>query len=165
MKKYKVVLTKDEREHLTALTSAGRLMVREMKRAMILLKADESQDSPAWTDEAIATAVDVHVMTVVNVRKRYVERGLEGALKRAPTGHRAAALDGAGEAHLIALTCSAPPAGHDHWTLRLLAEQMVKLEHAEAISYETVRTVLKKTNLSLGRNRNGVSRPRPVPLS
>jgi transposase len=150
MKKYKVVLTQDEREHLMSLTTSGRLLVREMKRAMILLKADESKDGPAWNDETIATAVDVHPMTVQGIRKRYVGRGLEGALKRAPAGHRAAALDGVGEAHLIALTCSAPPAGHDHWTLRLLADQMVKLEHAEAISYETVRTVLKKTNLSLG---------------
>ena len=150
MKKYKVVLTQDEREHLMSLTTSGRLLVREMKRAMILLKADESKDGPAWNDKAIASAVDVHVMTVLGVRKRHVERGLEGALRRAPAGHRAAALDGVGEAHLIALTCSAPPAGHDHWTLRLLADQMVKLEHAEAISYETVRTVLKKTNLSLG---------------
>ena len=165
MRKYKVELTKEERERLTVLTSSGKLMVREMKRAMILLKADESQEGRVWTDEAIAAAVDVHAMTVVNVRKRYVERGLEGALKRAPTGHRAAALDGVGEAHLIALTCSVPPSGHDHWTLQLLANEMVKLKYTEAISYETVRQVLKKTNLSLGRNRNGVSRRRPVPLS
>lgn len=162
MRKYKVELTKKERERLTILTSSGRLMVREMKRAMILLKADESQASPAWTDEAIAAAVDVHVMTVVNVRHRYVERGMEGALKRAPAGHRAAALDGVGEAHLIALTCSAPPSGYDHWTLQLLADEMVRLEYTETISYETVRQVLKKTNLSLGRNKSGVFPPRPV---
>lgn len=162
MKKYKVALTPEERERLSGLTTSGRLMVRELKRAMILLKADENQASSAWADEAIAEAVDVHVMTVVNVRKRYVERGLDGALQRAPTGHRAAALDGVGEAHLIALACSAPPSGHDHWTLHLLADEMVRLAYTEAISHETVRQVLKKTNLSLGRNRSGAFRRRPV---
>jgi len=165
MKKYTVELTKDEREHLAVLTSSGKLMAREMKRAMILLKADESQEGRVWTDAAIAAAVDVHAMTVLNVRRRYVEHGLNAALKRAPTGHRAAALDGAGEAHLIALTCSTPPHGRNQWTLQLLADEMVKLKYTEAISYETVRQVLKKTNLSLGRKKNGVSRRRPVLLS
>ena len=147
MKKYKVELTKDEREQLTVLTSSGKLMAREMKRAMILLKADESQEGRVWSDAAIATAVDVHAMTVLNVRRRYVERGLKAALKRAPTGHRAATLDGAGEAHLIALTCSTPPHGRNQWTLQLLADEMVKLQYTEAISYETVRQVLKKNEL------------------
>ena len=150
MKKYRVKLNKDEREYLVSLTSAGALRAREMKRAMILLKADENQSDGAWTDEAISEAVDVHFMTVVGVRKRYVERGMAGVLKRAPAGHRPSALDGTGEAHLIALTCSEPPTGHDHWTLRLLAGQMVKLEYVDAISPETVRQVLKKTTSSLG---------------
>lgn len=150
MKKYQVKLTEDEREYLDNLTSAGAVRAREMKRAMILLKADENQDGGAWTDEAISEAVDVHVMTVVDLRKRFVERGMAGVLKRAPAGHRPAKLDGTGEAHLIALTCSEPPAGHDHWTLQLLANRMVKLAYVDAISYETVRQVLKKTNSSLG---------------
>jgi transposase len=150
MKKYQVKLTEEEREHLNNLTSAGAMRAREMKRAMILLKADENQEGGAWTDEAISEAVDVHFMTVVGVRKRYVERGMDGVLKRAPAGHHPSALDGTGEAHLIALTCSEPPTGHDHWTLRLLAVQMVKLEYVNAISPETVRQVLKKTNSSLG---------------
>lgn len=150
MKKYRVRLSPEERDRLTALTSAGTLPTREVKRAMILLKADESAGGPAWSDAAISQALDVHVMTVVGVRQRYVERGLEGALKRAPTGHRAAVLDGTGEAHLIALTCSEPPAGQTHWTLRLLAERLVELAYVDAISHETVRQVLKKTHSSRG---------------
>jgi len=150
MKKYIVLLNEAERTRLTALTASGILRAREMKRAMILLKADESEGGPAWSDEAIGVALDVHVMTVHDVRRRYSERGLEGALKRAPAGHRAAVLDGQSEAHLIALVCSEPPAGHEHWTLRLLADRMVKLEHVSTISHETVRQALKKTNLSPG---------------
>jgi transposase len=150
MKKYRVRLSPEERDRLTALTSAGTLPTREVKRAMILLKADESAGGPAWSDAALSQALDVHVMTVVGVRQRYTERGLTGALKRAPTGHRAAVLDGAGEAHLIALTCSEPPAGQTHWTLRLLAERLVELAYVDAISHETVRQVLKKTHSSRG---------------
>ena len=150
MKKYQVKLTEDEREYLDNLTSAGAVRAREMKRAMILLKADENQEGGAWTDEAISEAVDVHVMTVFGLRKRFVERGVTGVVKRVSAGHRPAKLDGIGEAHLIALTCSEPPAGHDHWTLQLLANRMVKLAYVDAISYETVRQVLKKTNSSLG---------------
>ena len=144
------MLSPEERDRLTGLTSAGTLPARELKRAMILLKADESAAGPAWSDAAISQALDVHVMTVVGVRRRYTQRGLAGALTRAPTGHRAAVLDGAGEAHLIALTCSAPPAGQARWTLRLLAERMVELEYVPALSHETVRQALKKTNLSRG---------------
>jgi len=150
MKKYRVILSEEEREQLTSLTSTGKLKARELKRAMVLLKADESQDHRGWTDEAIAIALDVHVMTVFFIRKRYVEHGLARVLKRAPTGHRAAALDGVGEAHLIALTCSEPPTGHERWTLRLLANRMAELKYVDAISYEAVRKTLKKTNLSLG---------------
>jgi transposase len=150
MKKYRVTLSKDEREYLVNLTSNGLLRAREMIRAMILLRADENQDGGAWTDDAISKALRVHSMTVTGLRKRYVERGMVGTLERAPTGHNPAKLDGTGEAHLIALTCSEPPAGHEHWTLQLLANQMVKLKYVDAISSETVRQVLKKTNSSHG---------------
>lgn len=150
MRKYRVLLNEAERTRLTVMTTSGSSNVREMKRAMVLLKADEGEGGPAWSDEAIGAALDVHVMTVFGIRKRYSERGVGGALKRAPAGHRAAVLDGRGEAHLIALVCSEPPEGREHWTLRLLADRMVKLEYVDTISHETVRQVLKKTNLSLG---------------
>ena len=79
------------------------------------------------------------------------EEGLEAALNPKPSQRvYERKLDGKAEAHLIALACSAPPEGRARWTLRLLGDQMVALEHVESVSFETVRRVLKKTNLSLG---------------
>ena len=99
------------------------------------------------------------------MRKRFVEEGLEAAINDKPRPGRERKLDGKQEAHpvsstgqaLIAIACSAAPAGHTHWTLRLLADQVVELEFAESISLETVRQMLKKTNPSRGRSRSGVS--------
>jgi transposase len=116
-----------------------------------LLKADESGDSPAWSDEAIRQALDVGLSTVMRVRQRFVEEGLEPALeRRKPRRDYSHLVDGECEAHLVALTCSVPPVGHKRWTLRLLADKLVELERIDSISHETVRQVLKKTNLSLG---------------
>jgi transposase len=108
------------------------------------LKGDA--EGPAWTDEHIAASFSVSVPTVQGVRQRLVEQGLEAALTRKKQARpsRAPLLDGAGEARLIALRCSAPPAGHARWTLRLLADQAVALDIVEAISHETVRQTLKK---------------------
>ena len=84
------------------------------------------------------------------MRKRFVLAGLDAALKRKPSGHRPRSLDGEAEAHLIALACSTPPDGQARWTLRLLADRMVRLEHVDSVSHETVRRVLKKTSSSRG---------------
>jgi transposase len=116
-----------------------------------LLKADEGEDGPAWTDEAIADAFETSVPTVARARVRCVKEGLEAALRRRPARrHRSRKLDGEKEAHLIALVCGAPPEGQQRWSLRLIAERLVELQHVEAISHETVRRALKKTNSSLG---------------
>jgi len=99
----------------------------------------------AWTDEAITQAVEVSQPTVFRVRRHYVEHGLQAALDRQPpTREYHRKLDGAQEAHLIALACSTPPTGQGRWSLRLLADKVVELEIAEEISYQTVRRVLKK---------------------
>ena len=122
-----------------------------MTRARILLKADRSDSGPGWTDAAIAGALDVGLSTVARVRQRYGEAGLTAALARkGPDRVYERKLDGAGEAHLIALTCGAPPAGRTRWTLKLLADRLVALEVVEAISYETVRRTLKQTTSSPG---------------
>lgn len=144
-KKYIVRLSDAERQHLTALISKGKTAAYKIRHAQILLKADA--EGPAWTDARIAESFSVSVNTVLNVRQRLVEQGLEAALNRKPQAHpsRRPVLDGAGEARLIALRCSAPPTGHARWTLRLLADQAVALEMVEAISHETVRQALKKT--------------------
>lgn len=144
-KKYIVRLTDEERAQLAELTRKGTAAAYKIRHAQILLKADA--DGPAWTDARIAESFSVSVNTVLGVRQRLVEQGLEAALNRKPQAHpsRAPRLDGEGEARLIALRCSPPPPGHARWTLRLLADQAVALEIIETISHETVRQTLKKT--------------------
>jgi hypothetical protein len=143
-KKYIVRLSDEGREQLAELTRRGKAAAYKIRHAQILLKADA--DGPAWTDERIAESFSVSVNTVLSVRQRLVEQGLEAALNRKQQvpPSRGPLLDGEGEARLIALRCSAPPAGHARWTLRLLADQAVVLEIVEAISHETVRQTLKK---------------------
>ena len=149
-KKYPVILSDTERDHLKRLIASGTAPARKLTHARILLKADESPEGPAWVDDEVAEAVETSQPTVSRVRKQYVEEGLEAALNRRPPNreyHRK--LDGHQEARLIALACSEPPKGQARWSLRLLAERMVELEVVEDLSYQTVRRTLKKTNLSL----------------
>ena len=140
-KKYIVELTDEERQDLRDLISKGKLSVRKVTRARILLKADEG-----WKDKAIVTALDTSVATVERIRKRFVEGGLEKALNDDPRPGARRKLDLRGEATLIALSCSPPPDDHDHWTLRLLADRLVESGRAESISHEAVRQYLKKTS-------------------
>ena len=144
--RYVVRLTHEERANLEALVRRGRAHARKLLYARVLLKADASEDGPAWTDERIAEAFEVSTATVARERRRFCEDGLEVALMpRKPGKPRRRVLDGRAEAHLVALSCSEPPEGRGSWTLRLLAERMVELGHVEGISYETVRRTLKKT--------------------
>src|SRR6516165_4180827 len=147
-KKYRVTLTPEERDRLTALVSAGKRSALTVTRARILLKADQAEGGPAWDDARIAEALDCGLRTVERVRQRFVERGLEPALGRKPQDRpsRERKFDGAAEARLIALACSAPPAGRARWTLKLLADKLVELELFASVSDETVRRVLKKTS-------------------
>jgi transposase len=149
-KQYVIRLTPDERKDLQARTRAGTMKVRAFKRAQILLKADAMPDRPVPTEAAIAEAVAVSVGTVVNVCKRYLRSGLAATLRGQYTGHNPQVLDGAAEAHLVALTCSEPPEDRDHWTMQLLADEMIKLGYADHLSDETVRKTLKKTYSSRG---------------
>lgn len=150
---YHVKLSAEERKHLINLVSNGVENARKLTRARILLKADES-----WTDAETARALDVGVATVERVRKRYSQEGLDSAINRRPPNRAyARKIDGKTEAHLVALVCGAAPAGAADWSLRLLAAELVALEQVEleSISHETVRQTLKKTNLSLGKSKNG----------
>ena len=150
-KKYVVTLTDEERQLLRAMVSRGKAAARKLMHAGILLKADSFEGGPGWYDSAIAEGLDVGRATVERVRKEFVEDGLEAALeRRKPNRQYLRKLDGDGEAHLIALACSQAPEGRSRWTLRLLADRMVALEYVDHLSYETVRDVLKKMNLSLG---------------
>lgn len=138
-KKYHVKLTPEERQELLELTSKGRISARKMKRAQVLLKADEG-----LKDEDIMAAVGVSRPMVERTRKRLVEGGPNKALNEDPRPGAKRRLDGRAEAHLIALTCSEPPDDHNHWALRLLADKLVELGVVESVSYETVRQTLKK---------------------
>lgn len=150
-KKYHVTLTDEERLQLTAMVSKGTAAARALTHARILMKTDETEGGPAWTDDAVCQALDVSLCTVMRVRERFVEEGLEAALRPRPsTQLRPRKLDGHLEAQLITLACSEAPEGRARWTLRLLADRMVQLGHVEELSHETVRQTLKKTKLSLG---------------
>lgn len=149
-KRYVVTLTPEERNSLVSLISLGKARARKLTHARILLKADQGSDGPGWTDEQISQAFDVSISTIARVRERFVLEGFEAALNRRPSSNpRAKIVDGEQEAHLVALSCRQPPAGHKRWTMRLLAEKMVELEYIEAISHETVRQVLKKRTQAL----------------
>jgi hypothetical protein len=144
-KRYVVTLTAEEREELGALISRGKGAARKLMRARILLLADQSEGGPAKSDPEIAEAVMCGRATVERVRKQFVEEGLEETLTRRRTLRTYEnKLDGRTEAHLIAMTCGAPPEGRARWTLRLLADRMVALGHVESLSHETVRMTLKK---------------------
>ena len=149
--KYPVKLNETERYQLKQLVSSGTAPARKLRRAQILLKSDCSEGGPNWSYKAICEAFDVSQPTISEVRRAFMEGGLETALNRKPPEreyeHR---LDDEGEAHLIALACSEPPAEHERWTLRLLKKRLIELEYVENISHETIRTTLKKMNLSLG---------------
>ncbi len=149
--KYPIELTEAERYQLKQLLSSGTTSARKLKRAQILLKSDSSEGGPNWSYQAICEAIDVSQPTICEVRRAYAEGGLEAAINRKKPErvyeHR---LDGEAEAHLVALVCGEPPEGYDRWTLRLLKDRMVKLSFVENVSHETIRTTLKKMNLSLG---------------
>jgi transposase len=146
-KKYRVTLTAEERVELEGMLNKGKADARKLAHARILLQTDAGEGGPAGTDEQVAAGLNLSTRTVERVRQRFVEDGLQAALLPKPTRRiYARVLDGAQEAHLIALACTKPPAGKRRWTLRLLAEQVVELGYADAVSHETVRRVLKKTS-------------------
>lgn len=149
--KYAVALTEEERARLRTMIGSGAAPARTLTHARILLKANQGEGGPAWADAAIAAALEVHPATVARVRRAYVEDGLAAALERkSPDRVYARALDGAAEAHLVALACGDPPEGRERWTLRLLADELVRLEVVAAVSHETVRRALKQTTSSPG---------------
>lgn len=154
-KKYVVRLTSEERTHLQAMVSKGRVAAYRIKHANILLVADV--EGPDWPDKRIAEAFSCHPRSIENVRRRFVLEGLTAALERKkqvrPSRERK--LDGDAEARLIALACSKPPEGRDRWTLQLLADALVRLEVIDSICDQTVRRALKKTNFDLICNNAG----------
>jgi transposase len=130
------------------MVSTGEEAARKLLHARILLKADAGEQGPGWTDEQISEALEVSTSTLVRVRREYAEQGLQAALtRRSLSRSRPRRLDGEHEAYVVALVCSAPPDGRDHWSMRLLADRLVELEVVEQVSHETVRQVLHKNEL------------------
>ncbi len=150
-KRYTVMLSEVERARLHTMIGRGVAPASALTHARILLKANQGEAGPSWTDAAIAVALEVNPATVARIRQQYVMAGLEVALHRKPPARQyRRRLDGQQEARLVALACSAPPQGRKRWTLRLLADRLVELEVVETVSYETVRQALKQTGSSRG---------------
>jgi transposase len=139
---------------LLTLTRRGKASARRIRRALVLLAADEGDKG-----EQIAEKARVSLRTVEGLRKRFVEEGLEAALSERPRPGKARLMDGHQEAYLIALTCSTPPPGRAQWTMQLLANRLVELKVVESISDETVRRTLKKGTLNPGSFESGAFRP------
>jgi len=161
MVKYKVTLTQDERDQLEEITRKGSHRSQKVLNALILLNCDRgSCQDHSTRNEDVASVLKVSMRKIDRLKKRFVQDGLQMALD-GRKGERAYAkkADGDFEAHLVALSCSKPPEGFCRWSLRLLADQVVKLEYIESVSYETVRRVLKKTRSSLGKGKDGSFRP------
>ena len=140
-KKYIVKLTHSEREKLRSMISSGKHSAKKLLKARVLLKADQG-----WKDQKIADSLDITTRTLENMRKQFVEDGFDNFLQgRYSQRTYFRKLDGKKEAQLITLACSEAPEGHERWTLKMLANEMVRLEYIDTISPDTVRRTLKKT--------------------
>lgn len=149
---YRVELSEEDRVRLLLLIRQGTAPARVVRRAHTLLLASEGAHDPE-----IASALHVHRTSVQRTRRRFCEAGVDGALYETPRPGAEPKLDGKGEAFLVALACTDPPQGREHWSLQMLADNLVALGLVEAISEETVRRVLKKTRPSLGSSSSGAS--------
>ena len=146
MERYVVKLTQDERANLLLLVKTGKASAAKLTHARIILATDENNTDKTPYDTKVSKELHVSSRTVARTRQRFVEEGLESALSRKPHSNtRPRKIDGDQEAHLIALSCSTPPAGRSRWTLKLLANHLIELEIIDSVSSATVSRVLKKT--------------------
>ena len=156
MVRYRIKLTKEEVDKLKSIIKKGTHTAHTYTVAHILLNCDEGEYSDKATNKDISKVLKVGMRTIDRVKKRFAEEGLESALKRKKSSRvYDTKLDGDVEAKLVQLCCSDPPQGYAKWSLRMLADKMVELDYVESISHVSVGTILKKTNLSLGRRGDG----------
>jgi hypothetical protein len=156
MVRYTIKLTKDEVAELNEIINKGSHTSQTFRTAYILLNCDEGPYSDKVTNEQISHVLKVGMRTIDRIKKKFIEDGLDVCLERRPTQRvYEKIVDGDAEAKLVALCCSEPPPGFAKWSLRMLADKMVELKYVESISHVTVRSVLKKTNLNLGKSRVG----------
>ena len=152
MIRYRIKLTKNEVEELMDIINKGSHTSLTFRTAYVLLNCDEGEYTQKVSNEQISKVLKVGMRTIDRVKKKFIEEGLDECLERRPTSRiYESKTDGDVEAKLITLCCSKPPKGYAKWSLRLLADKMVELNYVESISHVTVRSILKKTNLSLGK--------------
>ena len=152
MIRYTIKLSKAEVGELQAIINKGSHTSQTFRTAYILLNCDEGDYSEKVPNKQISKVLKVGMRTIDRVKKKFIEEGFESVLDCSPTRRiYETKLDGDVEAKLVTLCCSEPPKGFAKWSLRLLAEKMVELNYVESISHVTVRNVLKKTNLNLGK--------------
>jgi len=164
MDKYRIALTLEERIRLERLVAVGKSAARKLTHARILLLADETRGE-ACSDAKIVLALGTSLRTIERLRKRFVTEGLEAALDHKPQPARPdkIKIKGDVEQKLIELACSDPPQGRCHWTLQLLADELVVLGLVDTISTVTVWQALKKMTSSRGSSRAGASHPKRTP--
>jgi len=152
MIRYTIKLAKAEVEELHAIINKGSHTSQTFRVAYILLNCDKGKYSEKVTNEQISKVLKVGMRTIDRVKKKFVEEGFEAVLERRATSRiYEKKSDGDVEARLVTLCCSEPPKGYAKWSLRLLADKMVELKYVESISHVTVRSILKKMNLSPGK--------------
>lgn len=153
---YRIKLNEQEVLELRAIINKGSHTSQTYRAAYILLNCDEGAFSDKVTNEQISRVLKVGMRTIDRVKKRFIEEGIDAVLERRLTQRvYERKMDGDTEAKLVTLCCSEPPPGFAKWSLRLLADKMVELKYVESISHVAVRTVLKKTNLNLGKLKDG----------
>jgi len=157
MKKFTVTLSKNERDELKQITSKGKHKSQKVINTLILLGCDRGSFQEKFsTNEQISRVLKTSMRKIDRVKKRFVVDGLDVALNgRKGSRVYEKKADGDFEAHLVALSCSNPPEGFCRWSLRLLADKVVELDYIDSISHESIRRILKKTNLSLGSKKDG----------
>lgn len=149
---YKVTLTSEERDRLKAVVSKGKHSSLQYRNACILVNCDEGPHGDKLSNEQIAQVLQINTKTVERLKERFVEEGFEACVDRKPYPQKKKIkADGDFEAHLVALSCSEAPEGYTRWSLRMLADKMIELKYVDNVSHETIRQVLKKTKLNLGK--------------
>lgn len=156
MIKYKVTLTKEESDELMSIISKGSHTSQQFRAAYILLNCDEGPFGEKISGKNICQVLKISARMIDRVKQRFVEEGFDACLERKPMSRtKEKKADGELEAQLIALSCSKAPDGFARWSLRLLADKVVEMKYIESISHETIRKMLKKTNLNRGKQKVG----------
>ncbi len=156
MARYHVTLTEEERHALQEQVRRGGKEYR-IKHAQLLLKRDERPENREWTYARIGDAYSASRSTIAGVAKRFVMEGIEAALGRKEQKNRYRKVTGEVEAQLTVIACSAAPEGKTHWTMQMIADELVRLQVVDSITDTTVCEVMKKTKSSRGWKKNGVS--------